>query len=96
MSTGWVVSWASKVHIVNDLVQDCSNSSALAMELLQSRTEPSIPTYCMTGQHTLHTIVHFLIYCWHVQRIKENGKQLDRQCIVKFVLNVDKVLLKRR
>ena len=25
----------------NDLVQDCSNSSALAMELLQSCTKPS-------------------------------------------------------
>ena len=28
----------------NCLVQDCSNSSALAMELLQSHTKPVIPT----------------------------------------------------
>ena len=27
---------------IDDLVQDCSNSSALAMELLQSCTKPSI------------------------------------------------------
>ena len=27
---------------IDDLVQDCSNSSALAMELLQSYTKPSI------------------------------------------------------
>ena len=27
---------------IDGLVQDCSNSNALAMELLQSRTEPSI------------------------------------------------------
>ena len=27
---------------INGLVQDCSNSSALAMELLQSCTKPSI------------------------------------------------------
>ena len=31
----------SNVYI-NDLVQDCSNSSALAMELLQSCIKPSI------------------------------------------------------
>ena len=29
-------------HYINGFVQDSSNSSALAMELLQSRTEPSI------------------------------------------------------
>ena len=30
------------LYYINDLVQDCSNSSALAMELLQSCTNPSI------------------------------------------------------
>ena len=28
-------------HNINGLVQDCSNSSVLAMELLQYRTKPS-------------------------------------------------------
>ena len=32
---------------IDGLVQDCSNSSALAMELLQSCTEVSILWYCM-------------------------------------------------
>ena len=36
--------WHSSHHI-NGLVQDCSNSSALAMELLQSWTKPSICPY---------------------------------------------------
>ena len=31
----------------NGLVQDCSNSSALAMELLQSWTKPSICSFMM-------------------------------------------------
>ena len=31
-------------HDINDLVQDCGNSSALALELLQSCTKPSIYT----------------------------------------------------
>ena len=30
------------LHHIDDLVQDCSNSSALAMELLQSCAKPSI------------------------------------------------------
>ena len=32
----------SRVSYINGLVQDCSNSTALAMELLQSCTKPSI------------------------------------------------------
>ena len=31
-----------KGYHINGLVQDCSNSSALALELLQSYTKPSI------------------------------------------------------
>ena len=33
------------ISYINGLVQDCSNSSALAMELLQSCTKPSIYAY---------------------------------------------------
>ena len=32
------------MHSIDGLVQDCSNSSALAMELLHSCTKPSICT----------------------------------------------------
>ena len=41
---------------INGLVQDCSNSSALAMELLQPSTKPSI--YC----HSL-MFLYDMIYC---------------------------------
>ena len=34
----WVIEW----HDINGLVQDCSNSIANALELLQSCTKPSI------------------------------------------------------
>ena len=37
--------WIQSLHI-DGLVQDCRNSSALAMELLQSCTKPSI-SYCV-------------------------------------------------
>ena len=37
-----LVSSYQSIHHINGLVQDCSNSSALAMELLQSFTKPSI------------------------------------------------------
>ena len=33
--------YESTKYLVDGLVQDCSNSSALAMELLQSCTKPS-------------------------------------------------------
>ena len=48
---GWIhrgfthhVPWFMKLHI-DSLVQDCSNSSVLAMELLQSWNKPSIYAY---------------------------------------------------
>ena len=34
------------MEYIDGLVQDCSNSSALAMELLQSYTKPSISDCC--------------------------------------------------
>ena len=37
-----LVSSYQSIHHIDGLVQDCSNSSALAMELLQSCTKPSI------------------------------------------------------
>ena len=46
LQLGWsgdvLVSSYQSIHHIDGLVQDCSNSSALAMELLQSFTKPSI------------------------------------------------------
>ena len=39
-------------YYIDSLVQDCSNSSALAMELLQSCTKPSIYRTPMTVEYT--------------------------------------------
>ena len=39
------------------LVQDCSNSSAVAMELLQSCTKPSICSFRLTGMVDLAAII---------------------------------------
>ena len=36
-------------YYIEGLVQDCSHSSALAMELLQSSTKPSINLRCKTS-----------------------------------------------
>ena len=41
-SNSMAFNWSS--HYLNGLVQDCSDSSALALELLQSCTKPSIWT----------------------------------------------------
>ena len=36
----WLTRWPIPINKIDGLVQDCSNSSALAMELLQSCTKP--------------------------------------------------------
>ena len=47
---------------IDGLVQDCSNSSALAMELLQSCTKPSIYAIDVSDIHNgLHIIISFQI-----------------------------------
>ena len=43
-------------HNINDLVQDCSNSSALALELLQSCSKHAKPSIYQTLQKN---IIHF-------------------------------------
>ena len=43
---GWCIH--TSVDYINGLLQDCSNSSALAMELLQSCTKPSISSSFQT------------------------------------------------
>ena len=53
---------AGKETHVDGLVQDCCNSSVLAMELLQSCTKPSM---CRTGNDCS---VHFLVKIYSVKR----------------------------
>ena len=75
-------------HInINDLVTDCSISSALAMEILQSCTKPSIYTtnfrglpYIITSPYP-HTAgstehVYFWLIPWHNQCNLHNHKNL--------------------
>ena len=51
---GLTVAWMYE-HDINGLVQDCSNSSALAMELLQSCTDPSMyGSICNKEIHFTH------------------------------------------
>ena len=76
------------------LVQDCSNSSALAMELLQSCTKPSIFGYMARYRDSLFSVqgltsvlpvccVHCYIGPWY------NEAQLFKVCVVYcFVYNV--------
>ena len=45
---------------IDGLVQDCSNSSALAMELLQSCTKPSILLF-----YTEKEVLHILMAWWY-------------------------------
>ena len=51
---------------INDLVQDCSNSNALAMELLQSCAKPSIRPLCQHGDNVELSnswyLLHILFY----------------------------------
>ena len=47
---------------INDLVQDCGNSSALAMELLQSCTKPLISSFQYRKSHCENKMVMRLSY----------------------------------
>ena len=74
MSTLWymMASWHGNAFLIisplwvesashNSLVQDCSNSSALAMELLQSCTKPLI--YCAYWQRVSNVELWCFLYC---------------------------------
>ena len=52
-SQSWSISHHRQVDYFEGLVQDCSNTSAFAMDLLQSYTNPSIwsSTACLVYQH---------------------------------------------
>ena len=84
MSTWWLqMSWC---HI-NGLVQDCSISSAVAMEILQSCTKPSI--WAPSNQQPL---------CWwecHVSHITQHICHITaiKQIMLKIVLGVDSPLV---
>ena len=47
---------SNEVCYIDGLVQDCSNSSALAMELLQSYTKPSTWTYAFPSKQ-IHGVI---------------------------------------
>ena len=55
--------WFGEQHI-DDLVQDCSNSSALAMELLQSCTKPSISSIIMISSITVAIMMSCIFICY--------------------------------
>ena len=59
-------------------MSDCSNSSALAMELMQSCTKPSKYTFiCLAYNQTfIHKFVHMSVYNnhWIIKRV-QNGKK---------------------
>ena len=49
---------------INGLVQDCSNSSALAMELLQSCSKPSIYPFIMSDYDINQVMIVTSFYAW--------------------------------
>ena len=78
------MTWSSH-HI--DLVQDCSNSSALAMELLQSCTKPSISSHlisfvmlccvmlCYVMLYDDIIFCNFIVYIWIFRWVLLHGRQ---------------------
>ena len=70
------------VEHIDGLVQDCSNSSALAMELLQSCTKPSV------WNQSVRTIVwRAMIYTNHMIMLKKYTASLLIMYIWMFVLH---------
>ena len=57
----WLVDSLADLH-VDGLVQDCSNSSALAMELLQSSTKPSMCYLHIFYPVTYHVVEHYFSF----------------------------------
>ena len=58
----------SKIDDIDGLVQDCSNSSALAMELLHSYTKPSIYYICYLHQSKMHCRIYIFQGCFITSR----------------------------
>ena len=63
----WYTSFSTCFHArsnrtlyIDGLVHDCSNSSALAMELLQFCTKPSI--YYCTPKSPIHSVILFILH----------------------------------
>ena len=54
--------WETLDPDIDGLVQDCSNSSALAMELLQSCTKPSICHSQVQLDHVIPKLIKQLFY----------------------------------
>ena len=69
------------VDYIDGLVQDCSNSSALAVELLQSCAKPSI--YSDVGEHLRITVTSY----WARWRLKAPVSRLFTQPFVQAQIN---------
>ena len=69
---GLITTYECVLHYddIDGVVQDCSNSSALAMELLQSCTKPSLCTVKLSS--FLLATVCFMIYWWFNTPISGN------------------------
>ena len=52
------------IRYIDGSVQDCSNSSALAMELLQSCTKPSISCHYLQYVRSLSLSLYIYIYIY--------------------------------
>ena len=62
-----MITWSSVMHI-NGLVQDCSDSSVLAMELLQSRNNPSMHHQAWRSKQSVpcESIFHMTVFRLHM------------------------------
>ena len=70
-----------KLYMDDSLVQDCSNSSALTMELLQSCTKPSI-WYCISCEIALRWMPQDLIeYYSTLVQVMAWGHQATSHCL---------------
>ena len=69
---------------IDGLVQDCSNSSALAKELLQSCTEPSILSYFYDIPFVPLQSKHTLTVIWSFNSIAFDG-DIDQQAMYLYL-----------
>ena len=69
--------YLTNLHYINGLVQDCSNSSALAMELLQSCTKPLIYNKEQDIYKILKLTQSMLNKVVLVEQISEKKKEKD-------------------
>ena len=90
--------WCRVAHNIGGLVQDCSNSSALAMELLQSCTKPSmyiefwwirscqmLVGFLMSHQATIWHVIHHTVYTYI--SLWDKMQQISHSCVSAVLCN---------